>query len=120
MMKTARALYDFFTGFGIPAYVENNVPDDALLPYITYELAEPDPMEQASFTARVWYIDESFAAIISTVDAIKHAIGNGYSIPVDGGVIWLWRDTNFCQFQPPDEPKLKIAYLSLIIGAYYE
>lgn len=116
MMSTARTLYEFFSSFGIPAYVENNVPDDAALPYITYELVEPDSLSQASFTARVWYMDESFAAITAKVDEIKQAIGWGRGFPVDGGVIWIWRDTNFCQFQPPDEPKIKIAYLSMIIS----
>jgi hypothetical protein len=87
-------------------------------PYITYQLIEPDSLSEASFYARVWYYDTSFEAISAKVDAIRHAIGNGVSIPIDGGVVWIWRDTNFCQYQPPDEPALKIAYLSMILGAY--
>lgn len=129
MMQTARALYEFFSGFGIPAFPENQVPDKApdgngvmqpvTLPYITYELVEPDSLDQISFTARVWYMSDSFEEIMAKVDEIRQAIGDGLSIPIDGGVIWIWRDTNFCQFQPPDEPKLKIAYLMLILGAYH-
>ena len=38
MTNTAKALYQFFSGFGLPAYVEYNVPDEAALPYITYRL----------------------------------------------------------------------------------
>ena len=118
MIDTAGALYRFFSGFGLPAYVENNVPDIAELPYITYELREPEPGERSSLTARVWYEDTGFQAITEKVDEIKAAIGRGASLPVENGALWLWMDTPFCQFQPPDEPKMKIAYLLLIIGAY--
>lgn len=118
MKDTAGALYRFFSGFDLPAYVENNVPDSAEPPYITYQLREPEAGEQSSLTARVWYIDTGLAAITEKVDEIKAAVRYGASIPVPGGAVWLWPDTNFCQFQPPDEPKLKIAYLMLIIGAY--
>ena len=129
MLDTAVALQSFFSGFGLPAFPEYAVPD-ALYdeatgeetpvepPYITYELREPEPGEKSSLTARVWYIDTDYTALCSKVDQIKAAIGRGVSISVDGGAVWLWPDTHFCQFQRADEPKLKIAYLMLIIGAY--
>ena len=118
MLDTAAALYTFFSSFGLPAYVENTVPDNAALPYITYQLREPAPGERSSLTARVWYLDTSLKAITQKVDEIKNALRNGASLPVETGAVWLWADNNFCQFQPPDEPNLKIAYLMLIIGAY--
>ena len=127
MLDTAIALQSFFSSFGLPAFPEHAVPDSLSVnntetpvepPYITYELREPEPGAKSSLTARVWYIDTDYTAICTKVDEIKAAIGRGVSIHVDGGAVWLWRDTNFCQFQPADEPKLKIAYLMLIIGAY--
>ena len=118
MYDTADALYSFFSSFGLPAYVEYTVPVDAELPYITYELREPQAGEKSSLTARVWYEDTGFAAVTRKVDEIKNSIGRGVSIPVERGAVWLWPDTHFCQFQRADEPKLKIAYLMLIIGAY--
>ena len=51
MLDTAQALYRFFSSFGIPAFVENNVPDEMPVngqlvqvqpPYITYQLREPE------------------------------------------------------------------------------
>ena len=128
MTNVAKALYGFFSGFGLPAFVENNVPDEmpdesgnmqpVKPPYITYQLIEPDSLSEASFYARVWYYDTSFEAISAKVDEIRRAIGRGKSIPIDGGCVWIWRDNNFCQFQPSDEPALKIAYLQMILGAY--
>ena len=114
-MDTARALYSFFSGFGIPAYVENTVPDGAELPYITYELLKPDRLSQASFTARIWYRDTSFAAITAKADAIRRVIEGGHSIPTSDGALRIWPDNTFLQFQPPDEPELKIAYLMMIL-----
>ena len=118
MRDTAAALYGFFSRFNIPAYVEQTVPDNAALPYITYELREPEAGQNTSLKVRVWYEGTGFAAVVDKVDEIKRALGRGASLHVDNGAVWLWPDTNFCQFQPQDEPKLKVAYLSLIIGAY--
>ena len=139
MLDTAIALHSFFSGFGVPAFVENCVPDELYTesvdpvsgktvgvttpvdpPYITYELREPEPGERSSLKARVWDIDTDFEFVARKADEIKTAIGRGISLPVPGGAVWLWLDTNFCQFQPTDEPKLKVAYLSLIIGAFKE
>lgn len=115
MTNTARALYQFFSGFGIHAYVENNVPDEAGLPYITYELLRPDRLRQAPFHVRIWYRSTSFTAITAKADEIRRIIEGGHSIQTNDGALRLWPDDNFIQFQPADEPELKVAYLSLIL-----
>lgn len=118
MTQTARALQSFFGSFGIPAYVEYSLPDDAKMPYITYELAEPDWRGSHAEHARVWYNSNSFSEIASKIDEIKAAIGNGVSIPTENGAIYLYADDDFCQFQPMDEPKIKCAYLSFVLQCY--
>lgn len=119
MTQTATALYSFFSGFGIPAYVESTEPDGAPAPYITYELAEPAWRGSASIHARVWYRDTSFAGIAGKVDEIRAALGEGVSMPTDSGAVYLWaEDDNWAQFQPmPGDPTLKCAYLSLVLQA---
>ena len=42
MTSIAKALYAFYSGFGLPAYPEDGVPSDAALPYITYTIVQPD------------------------------------------------------------------------------
>jgi len=37
-MTKAAALHQFFSGFGMDAYTDSSVPDDAVFPYLTYEL----------------------------------------------------------------------------------
>ena len=129
MTNTARALYIFFSGFGLLAFPENNVPDEypdefgtmhpVMLPYITYELLRPDRLRQAPFHARIWYRSNSFTEITAKADTIRRTIEGGHSIHTGDGALRIWPDDNFLQFQPPDEPELKIAYLSMIIEIDY-
>ena len=112
-----RGLYDFWNGFAIKAYPEFNVPDDAKLPYITYELKQPNWRGEAPYFVRVWYEDTSYLSISQKVKQIADAIGEGKRIAVMGGSIYLFKDDMFLQWQPveDDEENLKIAYLSMII-----
>ena len=56
-MTKAAAIYQFWNSFGLTAYEENTVPDDAAFPYITYQLVTPcfsatrDPMELSKLIA---------------------------------------------------------------------
>ena len=120
MRDTAAALYGFFSGFGIPAYVKDNVPDlitvnGALVentpPYITYELREPEPLGKTALAACVWYEETGIGNIADKVDEIKTALKNGVRLDAGDGCIVLYPDTNFCQMMHDDEPKMKYAYL---------
>ena len=121
MKNVAKALYDFWSGFGIPAYVQDDIPSDAVLPYITYELRQPDWRGTTAYRASVWYADTSYVAITEMCDNIANEIGEGKRIPCDGGNIWLFKEDDFCQFSPferVDEDvamSLKHAYLSMIM-----
>lgn len=121
MTNTARALYEFFSGFGIPAFVEYTVPDDVKPPYITYQLVSPQWQDNATIYARVWYRSQSFAAISAKVDEISTAIGNGISIDTDDGAVWLFKGNNFAQNMPMEgDDTLKCMYLNIIIHALTE
>lgn len=117
MTNVARALYTFFSGFGLPAFVEENVPTGTEPPYITYELVNPEWRAPAALRARVWYRTSSYTDMSATLDAIGAAIGEGTTIRTDGGFVELQKDMRFVQFQATDEPTIKVAYLSMIIHA---
>lgn len=119
MTDTARALYQFFSGFGIPAYSKNNVPDGAEAPYITYEVKEPEPLSKCLLHAWVWYRSNSLTGILGTCDAIKAAIGTGLTIQTPGGFIALFRDadTPFAQEQPDPDQTIRVMYLTMILHA---
>ena len=120
MKDVAKALYDFWSSFGLPAYPENNVPysEDGVNPvdppYITYRITRPEWRTQVSTYARVWYKDTSYIAISNKVDQIESRIGEGLMLSTDSGFILLFKDLNFCQFEPTEDSRLKVAYLSLI------
>lgn len=119
MTNTARSLYQFFSGFGIPAYSKDNVPDAAELPFITYEVVEPEPLAKCLFHAWVWYRDTSMTAVLAKADQIKAAIGTGLTIPTPGGFIALFRDrdTPFAQEQPDPDKTIRVMFLTMILHA---
>lgn len=112
MTNVARALYRFFSGFSLPAYVENSVPDDAELPYITYQLIDPDwRADGTSLYARIWYKDTSYNAVSAKVDEIKAEVGEMASIPTEGGAIYIAPSTPYVQVMPMDDTTIKAAYM---------
>ena len=119
MINTAKALYEFYSGFGLPAYTVSTVPDDAQLPYITYSLIETEPLESATHYAQVWYRDTSNAALLAKVDEIKAALGNGVRIDCDGGYVVLRPMTPFVQLMVDANPENRYAYINMQINCYH-
>ena len=90
-----RALNTFFNGFGIPGYLEDNIPPAASLPYLTYKPTIPGGWnETTSFHARLWYPSKGGRApILQTEDTISTAIPRGgLKIECEGGAILLDKD----------------------------
>lgn len=117
MTNVATALYSFWSSFSISAYVEDTVPENAQMPYITYRLAQPDWDSVMSMYARVWYRSTSFTGLAAKVDQISRVLDSGYSISGDGFYMALMKDSNFCQYMPDSsgDGAIKTAYLSLIM-----
>mgnify|MGYP006988836968 CR=1 FL=1 len=119
MTHTAAALYSFFSGFGLPAYPEYIVPDDAQLPYITYQLQETDWRANTTIYARVWYRSTSLTEISAKVDEIAAAVGEGLSIPTPNGCVMLTRGTPFMQYMPMEgDDTLRVMYLLFDLYTY--
>ena len=116
-VDVARMLCDYWNSFDIPAYPEETVPDDATLPYITYDLKSPYWRDASIYNVRVWYEDTSFTGIINMVDKISADIGEGKRMESNGVIIYLFKEDTFFQMQPvPDsETDYKVAYLSMTI-----
>ena len=119
MTGTARALYGFFSSFGLPAFVEYEVPDEATLPYITYQLTQPDWRGSASIYARVWYRSTTLTEITAKVATISAAVGEGITLPTSDGCVLLTKDDTFAQLMPMEgDDTLRVVYLSFTIYAY--
>lgn len=118
MTETGKALYQFFSSFGIPAYEANSVPDEAELPYITFTQIDPRWDTPGSVSASVWYRSESLTEIFAKVDEIKNKVGEGLRIPVEsGGCVWIYKDSPFAQVQDSGERETKAVYLLFGIHA---
>lgn len=90
MQETAKAVYQFFSGFQIPAYDQQAVPEDAELPYITYYVQEPEWGTQATGFAQVWYRTKSRATVNAKTDEIAQAIGDrGVKLECRGGYVMI-------------------------------
>lgn len=117
MYNVAAALKTFFSGFGLPAYAENSVPDDVQLPYITYSISVPEWNQKASMYAQVWDRTKSNVGIIQTADQITQAVGaNGKIIPIGGGYLVLWPETPLIQLMTDGD--FRSAYINLSVNAY--
>ena len=118
MYKAAAALKTFFSGFGVPAYSEESVPDEVDLPYIAYSLSVPGWDRKASMFVKVWDRTTSNERIIRIADQITAAIGPGEkNIPLtDGGYLVIWSQDDPIQIQVNGD--FRYAYLNLWINVY--
>ena len=97
-MTKAAAMYQFWSSFGLTAYEENTVPDDAAFPYITYQLVTDSFDREIPLSASLWYRSESWNGINAKTEEISQKISRGGKImPCDGGAIWLKRGQPFAQ-----------------------
>ena len=97
-MTKAAAIYQFWSGFGLTAYEENTVPEDAVFPYITYQLVTDSFDREVAATASLWYRGESWTDINAKTEEISQKISRGGKIiSCDGGAIWLKIGQPFAQ-----------------------
>ena len=113
-MATKEAtLSNFYSQF-LPAYEENSVPDDAVLPYLTYSMVTDNFGAEIALTVSVWYRDTSWAKCNAKTREIETAVGaGGVILPCDGGGIWLKRGTPFAQNMADDDDQIRRKYINL-------
>jgi hypothetical protein len=118
-MDKEQALHRFWSGFGLTAYDENTVPDNALTTnggkYLTYNVATASLDEPTPLYANLWYKSSSWAEITVKANEISVAIGRGGAIvPFDGGYIWICRGTPFSQRMPDDDDTIRRIYINVM------
>ena len=114
-MTKAAAIYQFWNSFGLTAYEENTVPDDAAFPYITYQLVTDSFDREVAATASLWYRSESWTIINAKMDEISQKISRGGKIiSCDDGAIWLKRGQPFAQnMRDESDDLIKRKYLNI-------
>lgn len=120
-MTKDKALYAFFSGFGLPAYPDNavlneNGEEDVELPYLTYTpVFDAWGGEPVSLTVNLWYRTESETIPNAKAQELSDAIGmGGKVIPCNEGYIWLKRGSPWCQNMADEvDPAIKRRYINV-------
>ena len=103
-MNKWQAQQAYWSSFGLPAYDEKTVPEDAKMPYITYQKVTGKLDGILNASGSVYYRGTSWGAICEKVTAMEK-IGDR-QIPIEGGVMKVRVPVqNFAQ--PMDEPSDK-------------
>ena len=103
-MNQWTALNSFWNSFGIPAYDENTVPDDAQMPYITYEASVSGFGDEIIQSGNIYYRSTSWQGISEKAKQISDYIGGGVGIPYDNGRLWITKNSPFAQrLSEPDD-----------------
>lgn len=97
-MTKGASLQSFFNGI-MPSYAASSVPDDATLPYLTYELITSAwNGGEVGLTVNMWFRTTSEKEPNAAVDKLSKAIGlGGVFLHCDDGVIWLKRGSPWAQ-----------------------
>ena len=118
-MDRYEALYKFWSGFGVPAYEENSVPDldNVNYPYITYQVAASVFDDDVAVNASIWTRSTSWLTAEILSDAIENRLKDGgETIGYDGGMIWITAGTPFAQSMgDPDDDRIKRKLLSVVL-----
>lgn len=119
-MDKAQAIYQFWSSFGLNAYDENSLPDDAVMPYITYQTVTDSLDKVVPMSASIWYRSTSWADCQRKAEAIAKAIAEKGFVryPVTGGYVWITKGTPFAQ-RVPDTSDLQVKRMYLNITAEY-
>lgn len=107
-MDKAQALHNFWSSFGIPAYDALTVPDDAQMPYITYEVSTDSFDNQVFLTASIWYNNFSWKDVTEKSEQVAKAIYDLHpsGIKIDNGRLLIFRGSPFAIRMNDDRDKM--------------
>lgn len=113
-MTKAAAIFNFWSDF-LTAYEENTVPEDAIFPYITYQLVTDSFDNEVQLTASIWYHGSSWVEANAKAEEVSQRIGRGGTfLKCDGGKIWIRRGSPFAQNMGDENDNLiKRKYLNI-------
>lgn len=116
-MTKLQALHSFWSSFGLKAYDETSVPDNATMPYITYEVSSDDFGSELAQTGSIWYRSTSWTDITNKEAEIAEAITRGGKlITYDGGAFWIKKGTPWAQrMSDPNDDAVRRMLLNVTI-----
>ena len=114
-MTKGAALQSFFDSI-MTSYAGSSVPDNAALPYLTYDFITGSwGGGEVGLTVNMWFRTTSEKEPNAAVDKLSNAIGlGGVQLPCDDGVIWLKRGSPWAQSLTDETDKtIKRRYINV-------
>lgn len=97
-MDKQQAIYTFWKeATGLACYDDSAIPEDAKLPYVTYETMIDSLDNEVAPTGTIWMRTASWAPLDSILSSLETYIGRGKLIPMDSGVMLVNRGNPFAQ-----------------------
>lgn len=110
-MDKQQAYYSLWSRFGIPAYDENRVPEEAELPYITYQVILDDLDGPINPMATLWYRDTSWTRIDAKLAEMSQYIDDMNLISLnEGGYMYVTKGTPWGRRTSDPDDKTVIGY----------
>lgn len=114
-MDKAQAIHEFWSSFELPAYDESSVPDNAVMPYITYNVVTDGMGSVLPLHGSLWYRTTSWESISKKAEDIAQALGeNGYLIKkIDDGYVWMQKGRPFAQRMTDEDEQVRRIYVNV-------
>lgn len=114
-MDKAQAIHQFWSSFGLPAYDENTVPQNASMPRITYNVATDSLETVVNMSASLWYRSTSWQAITQKAAQIEKYLSRpgGKVIDIDIGKVWIVKGSPFAQRMADPDDSIRRMYLNI-------
>lgn len=114
--EVATALYNFFNSFGLSGYVNNFVPTNATLPYITYDAYIGNTLETVPIGVRVWSAGQLPTELFDIVERIRERIANGLFLTCGNGHLYIYPGNPFAQPAASENPDISVMYLNINVS----
>lgn len=103
-MDKAQALHSFWASFGLPAYDQLTVPDNAQMPYITYSAVTDKIGTPVALTGSLWYRSTGWSDITHKADEISQYVNqHGHAVKkCDTGYLYITAGQPFAQRMSDD------------------
>lgn len=113
-MDKWQALNNFFNSFGVTAYEESTVPDNATFPRITYESRTGALDDVIQIDCSVWDLSNSWGTVDRVVNTIESVV-NSYACPqIEGGRYRVFKGTPFAQrMKDPENDNIRRTVIHL-------
>lgn len=118
--EITKTLFSFFNNLGYEVYLDSNIKEGAIFPYISISYEVAPWGEDGLIQARVWDNDSRRETVNIISDKLAKTINKGIVLNINNsnGYIYLTQGSPFIQ-PIADETGLQVNYFNIIMKTYY-